>query len=117
MKKIYSLLLIAAIAISFGFTIYPINGYKRTGIKRLYQIKKFHDDSIPYRRIPKGAYKTLEDIKLNLINVDDSVESLLTEDPEFAKKINRLFPGGNYSAAVMDVTNPNDLKYAAYRCY
>ncbi len=115
MKHTVKILIVIAIAVSFGFTFYPIDGYAKTGIKRLYQIQKFQADSVPYNRIPAGAYKKMEDIKLNLTSVKDSLDDILVEDEDFAKRINSLFPRGKYSAAVMDMTNPDDLKYAAYR--
>ncbi|MTE26027.1 serine hydrolase [Winogradskyella ouciana] len=115
MKKILKITTVLAIAISFGFTIYPIDGYESTGIKRLYQIQKLVEDSVPYNRIPPGAYKKLEDIKLNLTSIEDSIDAILEEDDEFSKRINRLFPSGNYSAAVLDMSNPKDLKYSEYR--
>ena len=67
MKKKYLLIAIGIIA-SFGFIKYPIDGYKKTGIARLYQLRKMQIDSVRYTRIPAGAYKKLEDIKLNLTN-------------------------------------------------
>ena len=116
MKKTVYLLACLGILVSFGFTIYPIDGYERTGIKRLYQIQKMQMDGVPYKRIPYGAYKKLDDIKLNLATrVEDNIDDLLIEDADFAKRINKLFPGAGYSATVMDITNPNDLKYAAFR--
>ena len=115
MKNSIKILIVIAIAVSFGFTFYPIDGYKRTGIKRLYQIQKFQEDSVPYNRIPAGAYKKTEDIKLNLISVKDSLNNILVEDKDFARRVNSLFPRGAYSAAVMDMSNPENLKYAEYR--
>lgn len=95
---------------------YPIDGYETTGIKRLYQIKKMQDEGKKYTRIPFGAYKKLEDIKLNLLNVKtDSIEDLLKEDKEFARQINQLVPNSGYSVSVMDITNPDKLRYAASR--
>lgn len=117
MTKILKLLLIFFICISFGFTkYYPIDGYKTTGIARLYQLQKMLNDSIDIRRITDGAHLKLADIKLNLLSrQNDSVNDILIEDPEFAKKINRLFPGSGYSATVLDMTKPDSIKYAAYR--
>ncbi len=116
MKHLFYLTFAVCILLSFGFITYPIDGFQRTGIKRLYQIKKMQEDSVPYNRIPFGAYKKLEDIKLNLLSrTEDSINELLVEDDEFAKKINRLFPGSGYSAAVMDMSKPDHLKYAAFR--
>lgn len=115
MKKFLIILPILAITISFGFAVYPIDGYKRTGIKRLYQLQKFQNDSVPYNRIPKGAYKKWSEIKLNLTSVKDSLDLLLIQDKDFAKRINSLFPSGNYSASVLDMSNPDKLQYAEYR--
>ncbi|EAQ41926.1 hypothetical protein [Polaribacter sp. MED152] len=116
MKKKY-LLILAAIAISFGFvSYYPIDGYEYTGIKRLYQIRQFQKDSVRYTRIPKGAYKKWSDIKLNLTNkTTDSVEELFTVDKDFDRKIRRITPGGAYSLAIMDMSDTENLRYAEHR--
>ncbi|WP_055437244.1 serine hydrolase [Lacinutrix algicola] len=116
MKKIFYISIGLCILLSFGFVSYPIDGYQRTGIKRLYQIHKMQIDSVPYNRIPFGAYKKLADIKLNLTSrTEDSIKELFVENKEFAERIKRLVPSGAYSLAIMDMTNANDLKYAAHR--
>ncbi|AEE20796.1 serine hydrolase [Dokdonia sp. 4H-3-7-5] len=96
--------------------IYPIDGYDSTGIKRLYRLQKMEKDSITNKRIPNGAYLKLNDIKLNLLSrKQDSLGALLVEDPEFARAIARITPGGNYSLAVLDMSDSENLKYAAHR--
>ena len=116
MKKIFYLIIISGALLSFGFTsYYPIDGYKTTGIKRLYQLQKFQEDNVPYKRIPFGAYKKLEDIKLNLASRTDSIDALLVEDKNFAKDMAKLFPGAGYSGSIMDMSNPDKLRYAAFR--
>ncbi|AEH02297.1 serine hydrolase [Lacinutrix sp. 5H-3-7-4] len=116
MKKLFYITISLCILISFGFISYPIDGYQRTGIKRLYQLQKMQEDSVPYNRIPFGAYKKLEDIKLNLTSrATDSLNTILVDDDDFMRKIKRLIPGGNYSVAVLDMSNPDDLKYASHR--
>lgn len=113
-SKLILLLLIAII--TYGFTTYPIDGYARTGISRLIPIAKMRADSIEYKRIPPGAYKSLNDIELNLVSRKSiPIDSLLKEDPDFDRELRRLFPGNGYSAAVLDMTNPEELKYMAYR--
>lgn len=108
--------LTACIVISLSFMKYPIDGYEYSGIKRLYQIRKMQLDSVKYNRIPSGAYKKWSDIKLNLLNkTTDSVNELFVIDPEFDKKIKRITPSGNYSLAIMDMTNPENLRYAEHR--
>lgn len=117
MYKILKIIIIICIFISFGFiSIYPIDGYESTGIARLYQLHKMYNDSIENKRIPEGGYKGVADIQLNLLSrKNDSVSALLIEDNGFSKKIQRLLPGRGYSATVLDMTNPDSLKYAAYR--
>ena len=117
MDKLLKILGVTFFVFSFGFTIYyPIDGYQSTGIARLYQLHKMVQDSVENRRIPAGAYKKLEDIKLNLLSrKDDSLSTILVEDEEFSKSIRRYLPGAGYSATVLDISNPDSLKYAAYR--
>lgn len=116
MKRTFFPLLLLAVLISLSFVHYPIDGYETTGIKRLYQIQKMKEDSIPYKRIPPGAYKNLADIKLNLTNIkEDSVDLVLVEDPEFENRVNKLLPSGAYSATIMDMSDSENIKYAAYR--
>lgn len=105
------------IILSFSFTTpYPIDGFKKTGIARLYRLQKMVQDSIDSKRIPDGAYKKIADIKLNLVGrKNDSVSALLIEDADFAKEIQRILPGSGYSATVLDITKPDSLKYAAFR--
>ncbi|WGD34300.1 serine hydrolase [Olleya sp. YS] len=116
MKQLFYIGILVVITLSFSFTTkpYPIDGYESTGIKRLYQIRKMQLDSVKYNRIPYGAYLGLKDIKLNLTSVNDSINQLLVEDKDFAKDMNRLFPGSGYSASIMDMSNPDKLRYAAY---
>ncbi|MDX1461868.1 MAG: serine hydrolase [Marinirhabdus sp.] len=107
-------ILFGGILLSFGF--YPIDGYERSRIKRLLDIQHTLEKGEKYNRIPYGAFGSIEDIKLNLLPIYNTpVDSILTEDPEFAKAVQRISPGGNYSLAVLDMTDANNLKYAAHR--
>lgn len=114
--KTYITLTILTITTLFLALLYPIDGYDSTGIKRLYRLQKMENDSIDNKRIPNGAYLKLGDIKLNLLSrKQDSLATILIEDPEFSRAIARITPGGNYSLAVLDITDPDSLKYAAHR--
>ena len=116
MKKLLYSVVIVGMLMSFGFSHYPIDGYEHTGIARLYQLRKMQLDSVKNTRIPFGAYKGMADIQLNLLDrKEDSVEDLMVEDAAFEKEINKLLPGSGYSAAVMDISKPNNVRYAAYR--
>ncbi len=114
MKKLAFIILTICLFVSFGF--YPIDGYERTQIKRLLDIQHTLDKGEEYTRIPYGAFGSIEDIELNLLPIaNTAVDDILTEDPEFAKAIQKITPGGNYSLAILDMTDPNKLKYAAHR--
>ena len=106
------LLLITAFTVP---TIYPIDGYQRTGISRLAYLEKIVRDSIDYNRIPSGAYLSIKDIKLNLTTYKDSAKVLMTPDAELQGKISKLFYGldNSYSLAVLDMTDSTNVKYAA----
>ncbi len=97
-------------------SFYPIDGYEKTGISRLLYTKKIYDEGEKITRIPPGALHNLESIKLNLLERKNSdVEALLVEDPEFSANIRKVIPSGAYSLTAMDITDPGNLKYAAYR--
>ncbi|NND89171.1 MAG: hypothetical protein HKM28_08020 [Flavobacteriaceae bacterium] len=114
MKNLGIIVLIASICISFGF--YPIDGYERSQISRLIPIANAVEQGEKYTRIPFGAFGSLDDIELNLINQQQQdLEDILTEDEEFSRQIKQITPGGAYSLAVLDMSDPNDLKYAAHR--
>ena len=106
------LLLITAFTVP---TIYPIDGYQRTGISRLAYLEKIVRDSIDYNRIPPGAYLSIKDIKLNLTTYKDSAKVLMTPDAELQGKISKLFYGldNSYSLSVLDMTDSTNVKYAA----
>ena len=96
-------------------TIYPIDGYQRTGISRLAYLEKIVRDSIDYNRIPPGAYLSIKDIKLNLTTYKDSAKVLMTPDADLQGKISKLFYGldNSYSLSVLDMTDSTNVKYAA----
>lgn len=95
---------------------YPIDGYSSTGIKRLLRLEHIAADTSQTLNLPAGALLPLNCIELNLTErQDDSLSVLLEEDKEFAEKIKAAIPRGNYSVTVMDMTDPNNLKYASHK--
>ena len=119
MKK-YSLILIVLL-FSMGFTAnhfyYPIDGYEYTGIKRLKRLELIKSGEIKGDiKLPEGALKSWSEIQLNLTSrKSDSVGALLVEDEEFQNEIGTVFKGlpRSYSLAVMDMSNPDSLRYAS----
>lgn len=97
-------------------TFYPIDGYKSTKISRLARLEKIKNDSTQTLNLPKGALLPLNCIELQLSKrKEDSVNTILKEDKAFAEKLKKVIPSGNYSLTVLDMTNPDDLKYAEHK--
>jgi len=97
-------------------TFYPIDGYKSTKISRLARLEKIKNDSTQTLNLPKGALLPLNCIELQLTKrKDDSVNTILKEDKAFAEKLKKVIPSGNYSLTVLNMTNPDDLKYAEHK--
>ena len=116
--KIKTYLLGLTLFCSMAFVMppyYPIDGYETTGIKRLKRLQLAKEGLLPDARLPAGAYKSINDIKLNLLlRKNEDTENLLLVDPIFQKKIDALFPrlDKSYSVTILDITDPNNLRYA-----
>ncbi len=103
----------------FAFTVsnyYPIDGYERTGIKRLKRLELIKSGEIvETSKLPAGAFKSYMDIKLNLLSKkEDSLICFLKVDPNFQKDINALFKGldKSYSLTVIDISDPEHPRFA-----
>ena len=96
---------------------YPIDGYERTGIKRLKRLARMISGEIKNDgSLPPGALLSYEDIKLILLEKsNDSIQSFFNADTKFQSDINSLFKGldRNYSLAVLDITNLDSIRYAS----
>ncbi|WP_086477341.1 serine hydrolase [Arenibacter amylolyticus] len=112
---IYTLLILSCTAFTVVY-YYPIDGYLRTGIKRLKYLELVKSGEIKLNApLPKGAFKSYEDIELNLLpKKNDSLGALLTIDENFQKEINGLFKGldKSYSLAILDISDLNQIRYA-----
>ncbi|WP_372944731.1 serine hydrolase [Muriicola sp.] len=111
--KIFGIPFIALISISF---FYPIDGYERTGIKRLKRLELIQSGELKTTTpLPPGALRSWEDIHLNLkARSADSVSVFFAEDEQLQKDINSLFRGmdRSYSLSVLDISDPEKLRYA-----
>ncbi len=111
--KIFGNPFIALISISF---FYPIDGYERTGIKRLKRLELIQSGELKTTTpLPPGALRSWEDIHLNLkARNADSVSVFFAEDEQLQKDINALFRGmdRSYSLSVLDISDPEKLRYA-----
>ena len=117
MKKIIVLLVIVLSASAFTtYKYYPIDGYERTGIKRLKRLELIKSGEIKdASALPVGAMKSYTDIQLNLLSrKNDSVMGLMQVDADFQKEISALFRGldKSYSLTVLDISDPENVRYA-----
>lgn len=117
MKKIC--ILIAVLLLSAAFTtvsLYPIDGYEYTGIKRLKRLELVKSGEIKDGTpLPPGAMKSYTEIQLNLAaKKDDSLSQFLQVNEAFQQEINNLFRGldRSYSLAILDITDPENPRYA-----
>ncbi|MBT8267188.1 MAG: class A beta-lactamase-related serine hydrolase [Bacteroidia bacterium] len=118
MKKIVLILLISFVCASFTvFNHYPIDGYERTGIKRLKRLEMIKSGEIKDGTLlPAGAYKGYMDIQLNLISKkSDSISTFFQKNENFQNVISGLFKGldRSYSLAILDISDPDNLRYAS----
>ncbi|WP_318309109.1 serine hydrolase [Flagellimonas crocea] len=115
MKKIVLIVVFGMFCIGFS-EYYPIDGYERTGIKRLKRLELIKNGEIKdANTLPAGAMKSWEDIQLNLLSrQSDSVGSFLVVDESFQKDINALFRGldRSYSLTILDISDVDSVRYA-----
>ncbi|MEH6761150.1 MAG: serine hydrolase [Maribacter arcticus] len=117
MKKILVLLVVVFSASAFTtYTYYPIDGYERTGIKRLKRLELIKSGVIKdATALPTGALKSYSEIQLNLLSrKNDSAMGLMQVNEDFQKEISALFRGldKSYSLTVLDISDPENVRYA-----
>ena len=94
---------------------YPIDGYERTKIARLLYLQRRLENGEQITRIPQGALHNINTVRLNLTkHKDKELDFFFQEDPEFSSEIRKLIPKGAYSLTALDMSDPENLKYAAY---
>ncbi len=96
--------------------LYPIDGYERTGIKRLKRLELIQSGEIKTTTpLPSGALRSWNDISLNLQALNqDSLSTFFKEDVQLQKEISGLFRGldKSYSLSVVDISDPAKVRYA-----
>ncbi|TLF47017.1 serine hydrolase [Maribacter aurantiacus] len=116
MEKIVALVSICFLVMAFTVSPYPIDGYERTGIKRLKRLELIQSGELKdASTIPLGALKSWEEISLNLASrKEDSLGSFFQVDDGLQREIGGLFRGldRSYSIAVLDISNPDSTRYA-----
>lgn len=117
MKKGFVLGIVGLLGLGFAaFVEYPIDGFERTGIKRLKRLEMIQNGELKDNTsLPEGAKKSWKDIQLNLLSrKSDSVGSFFVVDASFQKDIASLFRGldKSYSLTIMDISDPDSIRYA-----
>lgn len=94
-------------------SFYPIDGFKRTGIKRLKRLEKTLDSTITEYYLRKGSFRKTEEINLWLCEDQTATDSIMSVNMEFQKEMTRLFPRrSGYGITVLDITDRDNMRYA-----
>ena len=115
MRAALALLLVTATA--FG---YPLDGFERTGIRRLKGYQLSNEGKIKQTiKLPPGALAKLADVKLHLKGVNDSfdITPQTPRDPQLQAGLEKIFAGRDtsYNIAMLDITDPAKPRYASLR--
>lgn len=108
--RIITMLLTALLLMAF----YPIDGYNKTGIKRLKRLEKTLDSTITEYYLKKGSFKKYDEINLWMCEKTIPVDSVMTIDKGFQQEMLSLFPSrSGYGITVLDLTDIHNTRYAA----
>ncbi|MFW6198748.1 MAG: hypothetical protein ACOC5E_02885, partial [Acidobacteriota bacterium] len=112
-----ALLLVAALAGLAGTAgSYPLDGYERTGIRRLWAYSPERGDTPNRPSLPPGALLPLSRIRLHLTDMRDwDLDASTPRDPELQAGLDAVFADRdpNYSIALLDISEPERPRYAA----
>ncbi len=98
-----------------GYPVYPIDGFERTGIRRLERLRLILAGELQGRKPPPGARKSWSDVNLWLSS--DTSRALPGEDVVLGKAVSDLFKSKdrNYSMALADITPGSTPRLALHR--
>ena len=112
MKNITKIIAVLFTAV-FLLAFYPIDGFNKTGIKRLKRLEKTLDSTLNEYYLRKGSFKKYDEINLWMCEKTDSIDKIMTVDSDFQKEMLRLFPSrSGYGITVLDITDVNNTRYA-----
>jgi len=99
---------------------YPLDGYERTGIRRLRAYRMMQEGTMSGNvRLKPGARLPTSAIKLRLEGVNDTLDIPANRpvDPQLQAGIERIINprSPSYRIAVLDITDPNATRYAAIK--
>jgi len=108
------LLAVSIATVSLTAAAYPLDGYEETGIRRVEGARLANEGKAIGGFQPPGAQLTTEQVDLRLVGRD---LTLPPPDPAFTAAIVAMLgeDAGQYGIAVLDMTDPDNLRYAEYR--
>jgi len=94
---------------------YPIDGYADTGIRRVEGARLANEGLITGSKQPPGGLLTTQQVDLRLLDHKDM--NLPEPDPKFNAELLKLLGdnAGSYGIAVLDLSNPDNPRYAEHR--
>jgi len=94
---------------------YPIDGYADTGIRRVEGARLANEGLVKGSKQPPGGLLTTEQVDLRLLGHRDL--DLPAPDPQFNAELLKLLGNnaGSYGVAVLDLSNPDNPRYAEHR--
>lgn len=95
---------------------YPIDGYERTGIRRLLHLERVQNGTTEGDLPPEGARQSIDDIRLHLTGAD-SLDTVPPPNEALQRRLRRLFADrdDSYGITVFDITPGAPLRYAELR--
>lgn len=106
---------LAAVTIQAAIA-YPLDDVEDSGIRRLQGYANAqHRPQGP--KLPPGALLNAADIGLNLLDNKDARFDARAPDPDLQRGLDQLLRNRNpsYSIAIIDITNPQDIRWAGVR--
>jgi len=110
MKRLLVAILSGFLAASAG--AYPLDGYERTGIARLYAFNAAQDQLLGRGELKQGSLWPLNKVKLRLLN--NPGLTLPEPDPTFSKQVRAMLGADApaYGVAILDLSEPARPRYA-----
>ena len=96
---------------------YPIDGFERTGMRRLARLSRVVEGAISGPNLTVGQKHSAADIELNLVDAGLRLGSPPDRDPALQAALDKLFADrdSSYAIALLDITPGRGPRYAGRR--